>query len=43
MEVQLGSDLDSLSKRLDPTNSGYECLRYKIIILSDALLNKIKF
>ncbi|CAO1328477.1 unnamed protein product [Diamesa hyperborea] len=26
MEVQLGSDMESLTKRLDPTNSGYECL-----------------
>lgn len=30
MEVQLGSDMESLSKRLDPSNSGYECLRYNL-------------
>lgn len=33
MEVQLGSDMESLSKRLDPSNSGYECLRYIITTL----------
>ena len=45
MEIQLGSDMESLSKRLDPTNSGYECLRYKITKLNDikSLINKINF
>lgn len=45
MEEQLGSDMESLSKRLDPTNSGYECLRYKLTILTDVgnLLNEYIF
>lgn len=44
MEVQLGSDMESLSKRLDPTNSGYECLRYELSKLANVnLLNDYIF